>query len=167
MPFSVCLVSNPLNCAAVLLPPQQKALPTPTLSNTLSWSSPPPECPPYPAWALTLHTRQAALPPPLLRVHRLNPVGSLIPATGHSHTRMSSPQSGTDASRWATFLHRCPPHAVQVLTSAQGHRGRRHPSVNNYLALPHLMALGLNCSRREGKERGGLFSFLKVFYMIL
>ena len=60
---------------------------------------------------------QAALLSPLLQVHHRHSVGSLVHAAGHSHAWMSSLHLGSDTSRWATFLRRCPPHPDQVLTS--------------------------------------------------
>lgn len=96
MPFSLYLVSNTLCWVAVPLPPSVNALFTPNLPNTL---------PGLPLCLGSDSPCQGVLPSSVLKA---------ISMHGRPHL------SGSDTSHLATFLHRCSPRPVQVLTSCSG-----------------------------------------------
>ena len=152
----LCLQHTALGCCP--LPPSVSALLTPTLPNTLSWSSLPQECPSPPAWALSLHTRLHSYP------HCCR--YTIVTLLGLWYMQQAIPMHGCPHFTWALTPHAGQPSYADALLTlirfwhpALSLWGGSHLIVDKYLALPHLMASGLNCSGREGKARRRLLSF--------
>ena len=80
------------------------------------------------------------------------PAFASLPPPPLPHTRRHPPHSAL------ALTPSCedPPHPAWAPSPLTGRRSTLTPpsSVDTYLVLPHLMALDLNCSGRNGKEKG-------------